>query len=80
MILPPVPEPTVTIPVTFAVPATFIPVPVTTITLALPTADITPPVVKLAPVTLPVADAEGPAIFVFEGACCAKALPANTIV
>ncbi len=36
--MPPVPEPNVTLPVMFAVPATFIPVPVTTITLALPTA------------------------------------------
>jgi len=36
--LPPVPEPNVTLPVMFAVPATFIPVPVTITTLALPTA------------------------------------------
>ena len=36
--LPPVAEPNVKLPVMFAVPATFIPVPVTTTMLALPTA------------------------------------------
>ena len=36
--LPPVPAPIIKLPVMFAVPATFIPVPVTTTTLALPTA------------------------------------------
>ena len=36
--LPPTPEPVTRIPVMFAVPATFIPVPVTTTTLLLPTA------------------------------------------
>ena len=38
VIFPPEAAPTVNVPVTFAVPATFIPVPVTTTILALPTA------------------------------------------